>query len=125
MGPTMGEGIRWPHSGFHVHLGPVIHEDEGELLKTTALYCARAPLSLSRLRYDRETGAVSYEYTTTYDRTESTERITPPELIARLATHIPDPGEHTLKYFAWYANRSQEFSPSSRGRNRSKRSSPT
>jgi hypothetical protein len=99
--------LSWPHSGFHVHLGPVIHEDEGELLKTTARYCARAPLALSRLTYDRQAQTVSYAYTTTYDNTETTEIITPHELIARLIAHIPDPGEHTVKYFSWYANRAR------------------
>jgi hypothetical protein len=85
----------------------VIHEDKGELLKTTARYCARAPLSLSRLTYDREAETVAYVYTNPYDNAEATERITPLELIARLATHIPDRGEHTVKYFTWYANRSR------------------
>jgi hypothetical protein len=99
--------LSWPHSGFHVHLGPVIGEDEGELLRATARYCARAPLALSRLTYDREAGAVSYSYTNTYDQTESTERITPLELIARLVTHIPDPGERLVRYFSYYANRSR------------------
>jgi hypothetical protein len=51
--------LSWPHSGFHVHLGPLIHEDEGELRKTTACYCGRAPLSLSRLTYDSKAQRVS------------------------------------------------------------------
>jgi hypothetical protein len=81
--------LSWPRSGFHVHLGPLIHEDEGKLLKTTARYCARAPLSLSRLRYHSEAWIVTYTYTNPYDNTEATERITPQELIARLCAHIP------------------------------------
>jgi hypothetical protein len=36
-----------------------------------------------------------------YDRTENTERITPHELISRLIAHVPDRGEHTVKYFGW------------------------
>jgi hypothetical protein len=99
--------LSWPHSGFHVHLGPVIHEDERELLETTARYCARAPLALSRLTYDRQAQTVSYAYTTTYDNTQATESITPQELIARLIAHIPDRGEHTVKYFGAYANRTR------------------
>jgi hypothetical protein len=99
--------LAWPHSGFHVHLGPLIGEDEGELLGRTARYCARAPLSLSRLTYDRDIQMITYAYTNPFDNTEATERITPLELIARLAAHIPDPGERLVHYFGYYANRSR------------------
>ena len=95
------------HSGFHVHLGPVIHEDEGDLLGATARYCARAPLSLSRLTYDRETQRVAYAYTNPYDNTEATERITPVELIARLVLHIPNPREPLIRYYCAYSHRTR------------------
>jgi len=91
--------LSWPHSGFHVHLGPVIHADEREELKKTARYGARAPLALSRLTYDREEEQVSYVYTNPYDHAEYTEKVTPHELIARLMAHIPDPWEQTTKYY--------------------------
>ena len=99
--------LAWPHSGFHVHLGPVIHDDDKEQLKATARYGARAPLALSRLTYDREKNLVSYTYTNPYDHAEYTERITPYELIARLMTHIPEPWEQTTRYFGWYSNRTR------------------
>jgi hypothetical protein len=99
--------LSWPHSGFHVHLGPLIHEDEGELLKTTARYCARAPLSLSRLSYDRETQTVTYAYTNPYDNTDATETLSPLELIARLCTHIPNLREQIVRYAGAYAHRTR------------------
>jgi hypothetical protein len=99
--------LSWPHSGFHVHLGPLIHPDQPEELKATARYCARAPLALSRLSYHAEQNAVSYTYTNPYDHTERTERITPEELIARLATHLPDPWEHLTRYYGFYSNRTR------------------
>jgi hypothetical protein len=82
--------LTWPHSGFHVHLGPLIHDDEAELLATTARYCARAPLSLYRLSYDSDIQTVTYAYTNPYDNTDATEILTPLELIARLSLHIPN-----------------------------------
>jgi len=91
--------LSWPHSGFHVHLGPVIHAEEREELKKTARYGARAPLALSRLTYNREKEQVSYVYTNPYDHAEYTEKVTPHELIARLMAHIPDPWEQTTKYY--------------------------
>jgi hypothetical protein len=99
--------LSWPHSGFHVHLGPVIHEDEGDLLGATARYCSRAPLSLSRLSYDSESETVTYAYSNPFDNTEATETITPRELIARLSLHIPNPREPLVRYYAWYAHRTR------------------
>jgi hypothetical protein len=99
--------LSWPHSGFHVHRGPLIHEDEAELLATTARYCARAPLSLSRLTYDKEAQAVSYTYTNPYDNTNATETLAPLELIARLCTHIPNPREQIIRYASIYSHRTR------------------
>jgi len=99
--------LGWPHSGFHVHLGPVIDGNDREQLKQTASYGARAPLALSRLTYDRKKELVSYSYTNPYDKLEYTEKLTPEELIARLVTHVPDPWEQTTRYFAWFSNRTR------------------
>jgi hypothetical protein len=107
--------LSWPHSGFNVHLGPVISGDDGEQLKKTARYGARAPLALSRLTYDRQKDLVSYSYTNPYDHAGYTERVTPHELIARLMTHIPDPWEQTTRYFGFYSNRSRGKRKSDRG----------
>jgi len=107
--------LSWPHSGFNVHLGPVISGDDGEQLKATARYVARAPLAMSRLNYDRQKDLVSYSYTNPYDHTGYTERVTPHELIARLMTHIPDPWEQTTRYFGYYSNRSRGKRNSDRG----------
>jgi hypothetical protein len=109
--------LSWPHSGFHVHLGPVISGDEREELKRTARYGARAPIALSRLSFDREREEIAYAYTNPYDHSDYTEKITPYELIARLMTHIPDPWEQNNRYFGHYANRT-------RGKRRSSDSSP-
>jgi hypothetical protein len=99
--------LSWPHSGFHVHLGPLIHEDEGELLKTTARYSSRAPLSLSRLSYDKEAQTVSSTYTNPYDHSDATETLDPLELLARLSLHIPNPREPLTRYYCWYAHRTR------------------
>lgn len=99
--------LSWPHSGFHVHLGPLIHEDEGELLGATARYCSRAPLALSRLTYDSDTQKVAYAYTNPYDHSDATEILAPLELIARLLVHIPNPREQIVRYAGIYAHRTR------------------
>jgi len=73
--------ISWPHSEFHVHLGPVIRGDDKEQLRVTARYGARAPLALKRLTYNREKEQVSYAYTNPYDHAGYTKKITTHELL--------------------------------------------
>ena len=99
--------LSWPHSGFHVHIGPRLLLDDGDSLGATARYAARAPISLSRLHYDRENQKATYCYTSAYDKQEHIEQLSPLELIARLATHIPDRYEHLLRYSGHYSNRSR------------------
>jgi hypothetical protein len=67
----------------------MIHADEGEMLKAPARYCARAPLSLSRLTYDSEAQTVAYAYTNPYDNAEATETITPLELVFEVSLTCP------------------------------------
>jgi len=55
--------------------------------------------SLSRLQYDREIQRVSYTYTSSYDKREHTEELSPLEMIARLTTHIPAHYERSIRYY--------------------------
>ena len=74
--------LSWPHSGFHVHISSRLLPDEGDALKATARYAARAPISLSRLHYDRERQQVTYRYTSAYDHREHTAELSPLDIIA-------------------------------------------
>jgi len=99
--------LSWPHSGFHVHIGPRLHPGDGDALGATACYAARAPISLSRLHYDRENQQVIYSYISAYDRREHIERLSACEFIARLTTHIPGHCERLIRYYGVYSSRSQ------------------
>jgi len=98
--------LSWPHSGFHVHIGPRLFPDDPNALEATAHYAARAPISLQRLHYDRENQQVSYCYTSAYDNREHTEDLSPLELIARLTSHIPGHYERSVRYYGLYSSRS-------------------
>ena len=54
-------GMRtWPHSGFHVHTAVWVPEDDRAFATRLARYCARNPIALERLTYDRTAKAVTY-----------------------------------------------------------------
>ena len=52
--PEVAEGmLEWFHSGFSVHDGVWLDEDDAAAHERLARYCARCPVSLERLEYDR------------------------------------------------------------------------
>ena len=70
-----------------------------------ARYCARNPVALERLTYDRAATVVRYSSDQSEGPTAGTETADPPEFLARLLVHIPDTGHVTTRYSGWYANR--------------------
>jgi hypothetical protein len=70
-----------------------------------ARYCARNPVALERLTYDRTAKAVTYRSDKSEGPTAGTETADPLEFLARVLVHIPDKGHVTTRYYGWYANR--------------------
>jgi Putative transposase len=97
--------LAWPHSGFHVHTAVWIPEDDRAFAKRLARYCARNPVALERLTYDRAAKAVTYRSDKSEGPTAGTETADPLEFLARVLTHIPDKGQVTTRYYGWFANR--------------------
>ena len=52
--------LTWPHSGFHVHTAVRVSEDDRAFATRLARYCARTPVALERLTYDRAAKAMTY-----------------------------------------------------------------
>ena len=52
--------LTWPHSGFHVHTAVWVPEDDRAFATRLARYCARNPVALGRLTYNRAATAVTY-----------------------------------------------------------------
>ena len=99
-------GMRtWPHSGFHVHTAVWVSEDDRAFATRLARYCARNPVLLERLTYDRAAKAVTYRSDKSEGPTAGTETVDPLEFLARVLVHIPDKGHVTTRYYGWYANR--------------------
>jgi hypothetical protein len=97
--------LTWPHSGFHVHTAVWVPEDDRAFATRLARYCARNPVALERLTYDRSAKAVTYRSDKSEGPTVGTETVDPLEFLARVLVHIPDKGHVTTRYYGWYANR--------------------
>jgi len=72
--------LTWPHSGFHVHTAVWIPEDDRTFATRLARYCARNPVALERLTYDRTATAVTYRSDKSEGPTAGTEIADPLEL---------------------------------------------
>jgi len=97
--------LTWPHSGFHVHTAVWVPDDDRAFATRLARYCARNPVALERLTYDRAAEAVTYRSDKSEGPTAGTETVDPLEFLARVLVHIPDKGQVTTRYYGWYANR--------------------
>jgi hypothetical protein len=97
--------LTWPHSGFHVHSAVWVPEEDRAFATRLARYCARNPVALERLTYDRAAKAVTYRSDKSDGPTAGTETADPLEFLARVLVHIPDKGHVTTRYYGWYANR--------------------
>jgi hypothetical protein len=97
--------LTWRHSGFHVHTAVWVPEDDRAFATSLARYCARNPVALQRLTYDRVAKAVTYRSAKSEGPTAGTDTVDPLELLARVLVHIPDNGHVTPRYYGWYASR--------------------
>jgi hypothetical protein len=108
LAPEMAEGmLDWTHSGFSVHDRVWLDEDDAAAHDRLARYCARCPVSLERLEYDRESGTVTYASDKADGPTAGSHTFEAVEFIARLVAHIPDHGQVMQRYYGYYANRTR------------------
>lgn len=89
----------------HVHTAVWVSEDDRAFATRLARYCARNPVALERLTYDRAAKAVTYRSDKSEGPTAGTETVDPLAFLARVLVHIPDKGHVTTRYYGWYANR--------------------
>ena len=76
--------------------GPQPHPIEFPI--AASRYCARNPVALERLTYDRAARAVMYRSDKSVGPTAGTETVDPLEFLARVLVHIPDKGHVTTRY---------------------------
>jgi hypothetical protein len=76
--------LTWPHSGVHVHTAGWVPEDDRAFATRLARSCARNPVALERLTYDRAAKAVTYRSDKSEGPTAGTETADPLEFLARV-----------------------------------------
>jgi hypothetical protein len=64
-------------------------------------------VALDRLTNDPATEQLTYRSDTADGPTTGAETVDPLESLARLLTHIPDPGQVMTRYYGWYASRTR------------------
>ena len=84
-----------PHSGFQVHTAVWLPDEDRAFATRLARSCARNPVALERLTYDRAAKAVTYRSDKADGPTAVTETVDPLEFLARVLVHIPDTGHVT------------------------------
>jgi hypothetical protein len=99
--------LQWPHSGFQVHTGVGVPEEDRAFALRLARYCARNPVALDRMSYDLAREEVTYCSDKADWPTAGPETVDPLEFLARVVTHIPDPGQVMQRYYGWYASRTR------------------
>ena len=76
--------LTWPHSGFHVHTALWVPEHDRAFATWLSRYCARKPVAVARLTYDRVAKAVTYRSRKSEGPTAGTETAEPLEFLARV-----------------------------------------
>ena len=69
-----------------------------------AEYILRSPFSLEKLRYHATTGTVIYRSKMHPVLKRNFEVFSALDWLAALTAHIPNAGEHLVRYYGWYSN---------------------
>jgi hypothetical protein len=96
--------LSWRHSGFSVHNHTNVYPADSEGMHKLACYLMRAPVNLSRLRFDKASGLLVYEPRAGHDLDDEA-LVEPLEFLARVLIHIPQSNKHLVHFYGAYANR--------------------
>ena len=94
----------WRHSGFFVHNGVRIRENDPEALGRLAQYVGHASFSAEKIRYIESSGSVIYKSKMHKSRKRNFEVMDAVEFLHRVCLHTPDPYEALIRYNGHYAN---------------------
>ncbi len=111
----------WRHSGFHVDRSVRLPAGDRDGINRLAQYMARSPFSLARLIHITPAGKVLYkadkDHCQRYPQPVSADLFggvarnfqvfDPLDFLAELTQHIPNQGEHLIRYYGRYANKTR------------------
>ena len=94
----------WAHSGFNVNATVRIGADDATGRENLARYLIRAPFSMNKIRYDPKARSVIYKTKMVAGANRNFEVFDPLDFIAALTAHIPNRGEHLVRYYGYYSS---------------------
>ena len=109
----------WKHSGFSVDNSVRIRRGDKAGMQRLTEYITRCPFSLARMVSEMKDGKVVYRashancipFPLSGDATlmagipRNFEVFDPLDFLAEVTQHIPNKGEHQVKYYGWYSNK--------------------
>ena len=96
----------WAHSGFNVYVGGAVSPDDKTILARIARYMLRAPVVMSRIRYDRDQATVRIDPHGAHNA--GCLDLDVLDFIARLTVQIPESHERLVHYYGLYSNASRQ-----------------
>jgi hypothetical protein len=114
--------MSWRHSGFSIDTSVRIEADDRAGMQRLIEYISRCPFSLARMVKLTDDGKVMYraghadcirfpELGREMDLRPGMRRnyqvFDPLDFLASVTQHIPNKGEHLLRYYGWYSNKSR------------------
>jgi hypothetical protein len=96
--------LGWRHSGFSLHNAVRIGSDDNEGRRALSEYILRSPFSQETLRYQAKTGSIIYRSKMHPVLKRNFEVFSACDWLAALTAHIPNAGEHLVRYYGWYSN---------------------
>ena len=111
----------WKHSGFSVNKNVLIRANDSAGLERLVQYISRCPFSLERIIKLTDTDHVVYKAEHKNCRrfpdpgdaalkagvNRNFQIFAPLDFIAEISQHIPNKGEHTIRYYGLYSNKSR------------------
>ncbi len=118
---TVEQMRSWQHSGFSVDKSVLIAATDSDALERLVQYIARCPFSLDRILKITPTGHVVYKAEHDSCRrfpepasgdlragvNRNFQVFDPLDFLAEVTQHIPNKGEHTVRYYGFYSNKSR------------------
>jgi hypothetical protein len=96
--------LSWRHSGFSLHNAVRVGGHDAEGRHAVAESILRSPFSLEKLRYQARTGTIIYQSKMHPVLKRNFEVFSATDWPAALTAHIPNAGEHLVRYYRWYSN---------------------
>jgi len=102
--PVIRTLLGWRHSGFSLHNAVRIGAADTDGRREVAKYTLRSPFSLGKVRYQISTGTIIYQSKMHPVLKRNFEVFSACDWLAALTSHIPNAGEHLVRYYGWYSN---------------------